>query len=52
MKAISRLWALIADFEEHEQRNDSKNPILAKARQDARMAAYVTLMERSLDRLV
>lgn len=43
---VSTTWMLIGDFEEHEQHNDSKNPILAKARQDARMEAYVRLVER------
>lgn len=46
---IDKLWEDIADFEEHEQKNDSKNPLLAKARQDARMEAYVNLMEKELD---
>jgi len=46
---ITKLWRDIADFEEHEIKNDSKNPLLAKARQDARMEAYNNLMERELE---
>lgn len=41
-------WQEIADFEAHEVKNDSKNPILANARQAARMEAYVKLMEDKL----
>lgn len=43
---VSQIWYLIEIFEDHEIRNDSKNPLLAKARQDARMEAYVKLVER------
>ena len=45
---IKKLWENIADFESHEIVNDSKSPLLAKARQDARMEAYVNLMEKEI----
>lgn len=45
---IKQLWKNIADFEQHEEDNDSKNPLLSKARQDARMQAYVVLVEREI----
>ena len=48
MVNITKLWNDIAVFEENERKNDSKKPELAKARQDARMEAYVKLMEREL----
>lgn len=48
MKMINELWNNIADFEEHEVKNDSKNPILANARQGARMEAYTKLMDNAI----
>ena len=48
MKMINELWSNIADFEKHEVNNDSKNPILANARQGARMEAYTKLMDNAI----
>lgn len=46
---IEKLWSDIAEFETGEVKNESSNQILAKARQDARMEAYVKLFDRVLD---
>jgi hypothetical protein len=46
---INKLWEAIADFEAHELKNDSKDPLLAKARQDARMQAYIELSDKLMD---
>ena len=48
-KKIKMLWNSIADFENHEVKNDSTNPILANARQSARMEAYTNLQDKLLD---
>lgn len=48
LQKVTKLWKQIADFEEHEIRNDSTNPLLANARQSARMEAYTKLMEREI----
>lgn len=45
------LWDYIGEFEKGEQKNDSKNPLLSKARQDARMKAYVELVEKELNKV-
>lgn len=49
--SIRELWDNIADFEDHEIKNDSKNDILSNARKGARMEAYVTLFEKLLDKI-
>jgi len=46
--SITNFWNGIADFETNEIKNDSNNPILANARQGARMEAYVKLFELNL----
>jgi len=50
MKMINELWNNISDFETHEVNNDSTNPILANARQGARMEAYTKLMDNAIQK--
>ena len=45
---INSLWKTIADFEEHEYINDSKNENLAFARRGARVDAYIVLQEQTI----
>ena len=48
---ICILWSNIEEFELRERNNDSKNPILAKARSDARAEAQLKIFEHEVEKI-